>query len=99
MSRASSQPPNERTLLKSASLALALLLFCSCGPPAPSDGAPDAGGGSPDSGVAECRRYQARVAGSCVAVVVSGVDERPFEFERAGYTMHGTLSAPLAQGE
>ena len=44
---------------------------------------------------ADCPRLQARVAEACESVLVTGVVERDFDFERDGYTLRGTLRLPV----
>lgn len=46
-----------------------------------------------------CGRYEALVDGSCEAVTVLGLAERKLSFTRDGYTLHGTLTMPVAVGD
>lgn len=85
------------------------LAFVGCGPtPPPSpDAGTDAGlspvpgddAGVPDAGMTPCRRYQERLDGVCVAVTVTGIETRALSFTRDGYTLHGTLTLPVTEGE
>jgi dienelactone hydrolase len=42
-----------------------------------------------------CARLETAASGECAPVSVASIERREFEFERGGYTMHGTLRVPI----
>jgi uncharacterized protein len=61
--------------------------------------APGVGQQAPDAGEpTPCARYEERREDACVPVEVLGTRARDLSFERAGYTLNGTLVEPVVGG-
>lgn len=75
-------------------LTILILSWTACGATTPNE-KPNVPGEKEPS----CGRYEERIAGACHEVNVIGIEDRELSFERAGYTLHGTLTLPVFEGE